>query len=102
MGRIAEKIFTTPADIHRLERLVDELAINARVRLHTVDRRAIEGVVMVTPTVQTFRDPNDDEGINGVVKLEDPARPDWTEYVWLGDIASVEHLDSVTMGSTKA
>jgi hypothetical protein len=37
-----------------------------------------------------------------VVKLEDPQQPGWSGLVWLGDIVSVEHLDSVTMGSTKA
>lgn len=102
MGRIAETIYTEPQDVARLDRLVEQLAINARVRLHTRDRGVIEGVVMVTPTVQMFRDANDDEGINGVVKLEDPRQPGWSDLVWLGEIERVEHLDSVTMGATKA
>jgi hypothetical protein len=33
-----------------------------------------------------------------VVRLERPDVPDWSCYVWLGDIRRVEHLDS-TMGS---
>jgi len=102
MGRIAETVFTEQADIARMERWVEELAINARVRVHLADGNAVEGVVMVTPTVQVFKNADDVEGINGTVKLEDPQQPGWSGLVWLGDIVRVDHLDSVTMGATKA
>jgi len=102
MGRIAGKVYTEAADLARLERRVTELPVNARVRVHTRDRGAIEGVVTVTPTVQAFRDAADNEGTNGVVKLEDPGRPGWTEVVWLDEITRVDHLDSVTKGSSRA
>lgn len=102
MGRIADKVYTEPADLARFERRVAELAVNARVRVHTRDRGAIEGVVLVTPTVQLFRDAADNEGTNGVVKLADPERPGWSEVVWLDEITRVEHLDSVTKGVSKA
>ncbi|SEO95002.1 Protein of unknown function [Luteibacter sp. UNC138MFCol5.1] len=101
MGRIAEKVYTDPRDVARLERFVGELAINARVRVHTKSG-VVEGVVMVTPTIQVFRDAADNEGINGTVKLEDARQPGWSGLVWLGDIERVEHLDSVTMGATRA
>ena len=102
MGRLAETVFTDSADVARLERWVEELAVNARVRVHLADGPSVEGVVMVTPTVQIFKTASDDEGINGVVNLEDPQRPDWSCDVWLGDIVRVEHLDSVAMGTSKA
>jgi hypothetical protein len=102
MGRIARTVFKDPEDVARLERWVEELAINARVRVHVVEGEPVEGVVMVTPTIQVFKDADDVEGINGTVKLEDPQQPGWSGLVWLGDIVRVERLDSVTMGATKA
>lgn len=102
MARTAQQVFTAPEDIERLERLVEELAVNAKVRLHAVDGATIDGIVSVTPTVQVFHAPNGDEGINGVVKLIDADRPTWEGLVWLGDIRRVEHLDSVRKGVSKA
>jgi hypothetical protein len=102
MGRIARTVFTEPDDIQRIERIVDELAVNARVRLHVVVGEPVEGIVTVTPTIQVFKTPDDQEGINGTVKLVDPRQPGWSGLVWLGDILRVEHLDSVTMGASKA
>lgn len=102
MARTAEHVFTAPEDIARLEHLVEELAVNARVRLHTVDAGVVEGVVSVTPTVQVLHSPQGDEGINGVVKLIDADRPAWEGLVWLGDIRRVEHLNSVRKGTSKA
>jgi hypothetical protein len=102
MGQIAERVYTTAEDVQHLEDLVDELAVNARVSLRLFDGRVVEGIVTVTSNVQVFRDPQGQEGINGVVKLIDPKRPDWSELVWLGDIDQLQHLDSVSKGSSKA
>lgn len=102
MGRKASQVFTGLNDIVALEKWVHELAVNAAVRIVKHDDDVIEGVVAVTPTVQVFFDPDGKEGMNGVVKLIDPQRPDWDAVVWLGDIRDVVHLDSVTTGSSKA
>ncbi|HET7333400.1 DUF3247 family protein [Dyella sp.] len=102
MGRSAERVYTSPSDIAQLEKWVDELAVNAAVRIVKHDGATVEGVVSVTPTVQLFLDPNDQEGMNGVVRLIDRNRPDWDGLVWLGDIRDIQHLDSVRMGSSKA
>ena len=102
MGRIAQTVFTEAGDIAKMERWVEELAINARVRLHLVEGAPVEGIVAVTATVQVFKDADDIEGINGTVKLEDPRQPGWSGIVWLSDIVRIEHLDSVTMGATRA
>jgi len=102
MGRLAERVYTSPNDIAQLEKWVDELAVNAAVRIVKHDGGTVEGVVSVTPTVQLFLDPDDQEGMNGVVRLIDRNRPDWDGLVWLGDIRDIQHLDSVRMGSSKA
>jgi hypothetical protein len=102
MGQLADRVYTRKTDIQHLEELVDELAINAKVSLKLSNNGITEGVVAATPSVQVFRDPQGKEGTNGVVKLIDPERPDWSELVWLGDIRHLVHLDSVTKGASKA
>lgn len=97
MAQHANIVFTQPDDIAHLDRVIADLAVNAHVRVHLTDGTSVDGVVTVTPTVQTFRDDDGTEGTNGVVRLE---KPDAT--VWLSDIARVEHLDSVTKGSSRA
>jgi hypothetical protein len=102
MGRRAERVYTEPGDIAMLEKWVNELAVNAAVRIVKHDGDTVEGTVSVTPTVQLFLGPDDQEGMNGVVRLIDRQRPDWDGLVWLGDIRDVQHLDSVRMGSSRA
>jgi len=96
MGQFAERVYTDAATIQRLEGLVDALPANGHVLLTMTDGTRYEGVVAARPNVQMFHDVNANEGINGVVRLERRDAPSC--YVWLGDIQSVEHLDS-TMGS---
>jgi len=98
MGQFAERVYTDTVHIRRLESLVQQLPTNGHVVLLLQDGGAYDGVVCERPNVQLFRDGEENEGINGVVRLERPDVPDWSCYVWLGDIRRVEHLDS-TMGS---
>lgn len=98
MGRLAEHVYTDAAKIQRLEHLVDQLPANGHVVLQLMDGTSYDGVVCTRPNVQMFRDSDENEGINGVVRLERPDAPAWSCYVWFGDIHRVEHLDS-TMGS---
>lgn len=102
MGQIAEKVFVERADVERLEHLVEELAVNASVRVATRQYRVVEGLVTVTPTIQVFRDNEGIEGMNGIVKLVNTEHPDRVEVVWLGDIREVAHLDSVRKGVSRA
>lgn len=93
---------TDVGEVDRIKALVRTLAFNAKVRLHLRDGSTVLGIVAVPPTVQTFRDAQGNEGIDGTVKLEDPQQPGWDGLVRLNDIESVEHLDSVTMDANKA
>lgn len=98
MGRSAEHVYTHPDAIQALEGLVRELPTNGHVRLVLKDGATCEGVVVERPNVQLYQDAEAQEGINGEVRLERPDAPDWHRWIWLDDIARVEHLDS-TMGS---
>ncbi|WP_430391478.1 DUF3247 family protein [Dyella sp. 20L07] len=98
MGRLAENVYTDPLEIRHLEALVEQLPANGHVVLLLNDGSSYDGVVCARPNVQVFRDSDENEGINGVVRLERPDAPDWSCYVWLDDIHHVEHLDC-TLGS---
>jgi hypothetical protein len=101
MGREADTIHTDKGTIERLKGLIHELPDNAKVLIHLQDGSTMQGVVAVVPTVQTFVDGDGTEGINGLVKLIDPERPEWSASVALDTIARVEHLDSVVYGTSQ-
>ncbi|MBT2115843.1 DUF3247 family protein [Dyella sp. LX-66] len=99
MARSADHVYTDEPTILALEALVRELPTNGRVRLELTNGDRCEGVIVERPNVQLYLDPSDRrEGINGELCLERPEAPDWHRWVWLDEIARVEHLDS-TMGS---
>lgn len=95
MGRHAEHVYTDNARIQRLESLVEALPDNGHVVLLLKDGSSCDGVVSVRPSVQVFRDSDENEGINATVRLERPDAPDWYRDVWLDEIVRVEHLDSI-------
>lgn len=93
MGRHANTVCTTPEDIERIERLVAALPDDARVRITSVDGQVITGTVAERPALQLFQDARGNEGFNAVVRVDDPAAPPWTDYLWLSDIRSVDPID---------
>lgn len=93
MSRVAERVYTDDADIARLEALVLQLGDEARVELLLVDGSTVTGAVAVRPTVQTFLDPQGEEGINGVVRIDDAADPSRLHWIWLDTIREVRPLD---------
>lgn len=93
MGRTAQRVYTEDADIARMEGLMEQLPDEARVELLLADGNSVTGVVSVRPTVQTFLDPQGEEGINGVVRIDDAADPSHAHYVWLDVIREVRRLD---------
>lgn len=94
MGKTAERVYTDDADIARLEGLMEQLPDEARVELLLADGSSVAGVVSVRPTVQTFLDPQGEEGINGVVRIDDAADPSQAHYVWLDVIREVRPIDT--------
>jgi hypothetical protein len=88
MGKLADQIYTRSSDIARLERIVEALPSTVRVRLTLSDGKVVIGSVTERPNVQVFEDIHGQEGINGIVRLDNPEH-----YLWLGDIEKVERLD---------
>jgi len=93
MGRNAEKVYTEPHDIARLEHLVVALPSQARVRLKLRGGDTVSGTVTERPAVQLYEDASGAAGANAELRLDNPDLPAWNAHVWLGDIVAVERLD---------
>lgn len=97
MARIAERVLTVAADVARLEALIVQLSDGDHVSLLLEDGETVEGIVAMRPSAQVFEDRSGREGLNAVVRLEEPAleRPmqaGWRD-VWVDRIRSIRHLD---------
>ena len=93
MDRQAERVYTDQASVRQLESLIDELPTHGHVVLVMKDGSSCDGVVSKRPNVQVFRDAHEREGINARVRLRRPDVPEWSQHVWLDQVARVEHLD---------
>ena len=95
MARIADRIYTDQQDIARLEATIKDLDIGDRVSLCLADGDVVQGIVSAKPTVQVFFDHAGREGLNAMVRLEDPAleHPEsagWRD-LWVDTIREVRH-----------
>ena len=95
MSKYAERVYTEPGEIAGLEERIADLPDNARVTIVEYDGTTTTGVVAALPTVQSFRDADEREGMNGVVRLEDAGLPGGYRTIWLDRIERVIQQDSV-------
>ena len=95
MTATAECVYTAEGDLSRLRALVAQLPNDAQVELHLDDGRHLRGTVAARPTLQVFVDAAGREGMNALVRLEDPAMdaPESAHVydVWLDRIVDVRH-----------
>ena len=94
MTKIVERVHHDQAEIARIESLVAELDDASIVEVTTQDGTRYKGTVTARPTVQTFRDAQDNEGVNSLLRLDDLDRPGQSHLVWLDRITDVRHLGS--------
>ncbi len=94
MSKYAERIHTDRTEIARLESLVTELPSEARVVLTLDDGSELRGTVSVQPTIQTFRNSDQQEGVNALLRLDDLDDPARQHHVWLDQIVKVTWLGS--------
>ena len=95
MSRYAPTIHTDPARIAALEALLPQLRGQARVEIILGDGTRVLGTVTVQPTLQQYRDAEENEGSNGQLRLDDLDTPVQQHLVWLDRIASIRHLPPV-------
>jgi len=94
MTRTADRVFTEQRDIDRIEGLIVALPSQARVRITLNNGDVISGTVVERPAAQVFEDAAGNQGINSVLRLDDPSAPVWQVDLWLSDIRRVEQLAS--------
>ena len=97
MTRNAERVHTDPGGIAALQRLIEQLPNGARVVLAMEDGSELTGIVAARPIAQLFFGPAGNEGMNAVVRIEQPAleHPEtagWLD-VWVDRIREVRRLD---------
>ena len=92
MSRIAGRVYSAAADLARFEAFALQLPQDARVMVALDDGSVVQGIVSATPTLQMFFDPQDNEGLNGVVRIEGFPTGSGDHYVWLDRIRSVTPL----------
>jgi hypothetical protein len=92
MTQLADRVYTDPADIRRLSLLVERLPDEGVVDLILIDGSRQVGVVTTRPSLQTFLDSAGNEGINAVVRLDDPKIESRTTYLWIDEIIEVRPI----------
>ncbi|HDS0924566.1 TPA: DUF3247 family protein [Stenotrophomonas maltophilia] len=95
MSRIAPRIHTNPADIAALEALLLQLKGQTQVEVTLKDGRRLLGTVAVQPTVQQYRDAEENEGSNGQLRLDDLDAPVQQHVLWLDEISAIRELPPV-------
>jgi hypothetical protein len=95
MSRIAPRIHTDPADIAALEALLPQLKGQTQVEITLNDGSRVLGTVAVQPTVQQYRDAEENEGSNGQLRLDDLDSPVQQHVLWLDQISAVRELPPV-------
>lgn len=95
MAKYAEHVYTDQARIAALESRAGELPGLARVQLTLEDGSRLLGTVATQPTIQSFRDANDNEGMNALLRLDDLDTPVQQHLVWLDTIREVRPLPPI-------
>lgn len=92
MSRDAANVYTDQHDIDLLEARAGQLPDEARVEILLVDGSRVKGTVATRPTIQTFFDEDEREGLNGVVRIDDHDEPGRAHYLWLDQILEIVAL----------
>ncbi|MCF7751211.1 DUF3247 family protein [Bacillus subtilis subsp. subtilis] len=92
MSRYAPNVHTDPDRIAALEALLPQLRGQTHVEVTLDDGTRLLGTVAVQPTLQQYRDADENEGSNGQLRLDDLDTPVQQRHVWLDQIASIRQI----------
>ena len=102
MPKYAKRVYTDQAQIATLESWVAQLDGEERIQVTLDDGSHLLGIVSVRPTVQTFRDEAENEGINGLLRLDDLEDPSRAHWIWLDTIREIRPLGPGDIGNAPA
>lgn len=92
MSQQAPRVHTSQAEIESLQALIVKLREGVRVELLLDDGSRVLGTVTVQPTLQVFRDDDEQEGSNSLLRLDDIDDPAQQHLVWLDTIEQIREL----------
>lgn len=93
MTQLADRVHRDAREIERLTALVADLPDAGLADLQLIDGSWRAAVVTTRPSLQTFLDPDGREGINAVVRIDDPATGR-SDYLWIDEIARIRPVRS--------
>lgn len=85
-------VYTDQARIAALEAWIVQLPDEVRVQVTLDDGSRQLGTVAVRPTIQVFRDGDGQQGMNGLLRLDDLDNPVQQHLIWLDQIREVRPL----------
>jgi hypothetical protein len=94
MTQLADRVYTDPEQIQRLSRLIEQLPDAGLIDIVLIDGSRRNAVVTTRPSLQTFLDANGNEGINAVVRLDDPKTETDSVYLWLDEVLEIHPIQS--------
>ncbi len=94
MTQHADRVHTDSAEIQRLAGLIQALPDEGWVELVFTDGSRASGIVTTRPTLQTFIDAQGSEGINAILRFDDPQVEGRSRYVWVDHIARIRPIHS--------
>ncbi|GHH60862.1 MULTISPECIES: DUF3247 family protein [Gammaproteobacteria] len=89
MSRYAPHVYTDQRQIAMMEQWMKQLDDEARVVVTLDDGTRIAGTVAVRPTVQSYLDENEREGMNGELRLDALDASQRPRWIWLDRIVDV-------------
>jgi hypothetical protein len=95
MTQTADRVYTDPADIDRFRQLIGRLPDAGLVDIVLIDGSRQSAVVTVRPSLQTFLDGEGNEGINAVVRLDDPEVANGSRYLWIDEILDIHPIHPI-------
>jgi hypothetical protein len=98
MTKYTQHVYTGEAQIAALEAWIAQLPSEARVQVTLADGRRLLGTVPVQPTIQAFRDQDEQEGMNSLLRLDDLDTPVQQHRIWLDTIREVRTLPPLQSG----
>lgn len=94
MTQLADRVHTDPEQIQRLRQLIERLPDAGLVDIVLVDGSRQSAVVTVRPSLQTFLDADGNEGVNAVLRLDDPQFDNGSRYLWLDEVLDIHPIHS--------
>ena len=91
----APQVVVDPAQVARLQALLEQLPLHQSVTLTLAGGHRVSGRVAQAAPLQPYIDCRQRQGLNALVRLDDLARPLQQHVLWLDSIVAVQPMNAV-------